>query len=281
MHLPDIRTLGEEQVLNIFERADKLAAEENPNILTGKHFVLFFPETSLRTRITFERGIQELGGSCMLFPPQTLDKQEELRDVAGYLANWADGIIVRHSKDARIRLLAEHSPIPVINAMSAAHHPCEVLSDLYAIRSFRADYRDLTYTFVGPPGNVFNSWMEAAEVLNLNFNHVCLSRYQQGDTRRNYRFYTELEDILGESDVILTDSLPAELRTPEYIEKYQITVPRMRMSHKNAFINPCPPFTRGLEIHENVPASEYFAGYGFKKHLLRVQQAIVVHCLLN
>ncbi|WP_150265917.1 ornithine carbamoyltransferase [Paenibacillus tepidiphilus] len=282
MHLTDIRTLDAQQIMNIFETADRIAVGRGGPLLAGKCFLLFFPDTSLRTRLTFERGIQELGGSCVLFPPQTLDKQEDLQDVARYAANWADGLVIRHPDDHKLRLLAGHSPIPVINAMSANHHPCEVLSDLYAIRKMREHYKELAYTFVGPPGNVFNSWMEACQVLGLRFNHVCVPDYELGSPGAGYHFYTGLEEALAKSDVIMTDALPSGLRTPEYIDKYQITVPKLRNSARlHALVNPCPPFTRGLEIHEDILASPYFVGYGFKQSLLCVQQAILLHCLLN
>jgi len=82
------------------------------------------------------------------------------------------------------------------------------------------------------------------------------------------------------SDVILTDSLPIEMRTNEYFNNYQITLERMMLT-KNAILNPCPPFFRGEEISEDAISSDYFVGYSFKKNLLFVQQAIVLHCLWN
>ena len=89
--------------------------------------ILFFPSTSLRTRVTFENGIDLLGGQSILFPTETLDKKEKLEDVCGYLNNWADGIIVRHRNLDVVKELAQYSTIPVINAMTDWNHPCEII----------------------------------------------------------------------------------------------------------------------------------------------------------
>ncbi|RTE05047.1 ornithine carbamoyltransferase [Paenibacillus whitsoniae] len=281
MNLLDINKLSFLQITDIFHLADKLSLKSDEHLLTGKTFILFFPESSLRTRITFEKGIKDLGGECILFPPETLDKREQLSDVMKYMENWSHGIIVRHSDFTKVLELSNLSAIPIINAMTSDNHPCEILSDLYSISRQRENFKELVYTFVGPAGNICKSWADIAAVMNLNFKHVCTRGHELGKDSPNYKFHTELEDILKESDVILTDSLPNELRTNEYINKYQITLERMKLTKKNAILNPCPPFFRGEEISEDAIASEYFVGYSFKKNLLHVQQAIVLHCLLN
>jgi ornithine carbamoyltransferase len=281
MNLLDISELSSQQITGIFQLADRLKLKNDKNSLVGKTFILFFPESSLRTRITFEKGIKELGGECVLFPPETLDKREELSDIINYLENWADGVIVRHPDFSKIRELSSRSSIPIINAMTSHNHPCEILSDLYSICRIRENFKELVYTFVGTSGNICKSWADVATVMDLNFNHVCTRGHELGNGSPNYKFHTELEDILMKSDVILTDSLPKELRTNEYINKYQITLERMKLTKKNAILNPCPPFFRGEEISGDAISSDYFVGYSFKTNLLYVQQAIVLYCLLH
>ncbi|REE69651.1 ornithine carbamoyltransferase [Paenibacillus taihuensis] len=283
MNLLDVDQISAKQINDIFVLADSLRLnnEGSSTLLAGKTFVLFFPETSIRTRVTFEKGIKELGGECILFPPETLDKREALRDLMNYLNNWVDGIIVRHSSYSIIQELAAQSVMPVINAMTSENHPCEILSDLYTISRQRENFRELAYTFVGPPGNICRSWANVASVMNLQFNHVCAQGYQLGASSANYKFHTELEDILVHSDVILTDSLPMDLQSDEYISKYQITLERMKMTKSNAILNPCPPFFRGEEVSGDAISSDYFVGYSFKKNLLYVQLAIVLYCLMK
>lgn len=279
MDLLEISDLSEKQIMEIFNLADKLKNSTEGTELSGKTAVLFFPESSIRTRISFEKGIADLGGYSIFFPPSTLDKREELEDVIKYIENWADFVVIRHSDFRKIREIARHSDIPVINAMTSENHPCEILSDLYSLRSIRSNYRDLTYTFVGGRGNIANSWAEAAKVLNLRFNHVCTNGNEIRANDNNYSYSTELEEVLPQSDIILTDPLPPELITKEYTGKYQITLERMKKAKKNSLLNPCPPFFRNEEVSGDVIDSDYFVGYRFKENLIYVQQAIILYCL--
>ncbi len=96
---------------------------------------------------------------------------------------------------------------------------------------------------------------------------------------KNYAFFTNLDMVLPESDVVLTDPLPKELRVPEYLNAYQITLDRMMKTRKNALLNPCPPFFRDEEVSADVIESDYFVGHDFKQNLIYVQQAIILYCL--
>jgi ornithine carbamoyltransferase len=279
MHFLELCTLSEEQVLEIFEFTRKLKANKANNILSGKTFILFFPETSIRTRVTFEKGIRDLGGECVLFPPETLDKRENSEDVMKYIDNWADGLVIRHSDFSKIKELSRYGSMPIVNAMTTDNHPCEILSDLFSIAEFRENYRDLVYTFVGTANNISRSWMQISKVMNLKFNHVCTSGNELCDNNSNYRFSTDLESTLIGSDVILTDSLPSQYLNNEYLAKYQITLDRMKIANNGTFLNPCPPFFRNEEVSEEVISSEYFVGYAFKKNLIYTQQAILTYCL--
>ncbi|MBP1968523.1 ornithine carbamoyltransferase [Virgibacillus natechei] len=278
LNLLGINDLSEFQISEIFALGDKLKSHNSGNNLNGKTFILFFPESSIRTRITFEKGIKDLGGECILFPPDTLDKREKLTDVIQYIENWADGVIVRHPDSSKIQELSRYTSIPIINAMTSDNHPCEILSDLYSISKIKEDYRDLVYTFVGGAGNISRSWMNIAKVMNLKFNHVCTSGNELCKDNLNYKFHSDLDTVLMSSDVILTDSLSSDLRTNEYINKYQITLERMKSTKRQSILNPCPPFFRNEEISENAISSDYFVGYGFKKNLIYVQQAIILYC---
>lgn len=281
MHVHQIQDLTRSQILDIFQLADQLRADPGrySRALAGKTFLLFFPEGSLRTRLTFEKGIRQLGGECLLFAPAVLDKKERLEDVAGYMANWADGMIVRHSDDARVAELCEVSAIPVINAMTKRTHPCEILSDLYSIRERWPHFEQLVYTYVGCPGNIGRTWLEAARVLQLQFRHVGFERWRLEEDGPHYRFCTELETALPGSHVVLTDSLPDGEASSEYKQKYMITADRMRLCGEEALLNPCPPFFRGEEVSADAIASDFFAGCRFKSGLLPVQQAILLYSM--
>ncbi|MBP1905195.1 ornithine carbamoyltransferase [Paenibacillus turicensis] len=281
MHLLDVNGLSSLQILEIFNLSKRLKEHKVERLLQGKTFILFFPENSLRTRITFEKGIKDLGGECILFPPEALDRREQLIDTVKYIENWADGIVVRHSDFTKITEMARYSSIPIVNAMTSVNHPCEILADLYSISEKENNYRQLVYTFVGPASNISKSWTNVAKIMNLDFNHVSLVGNEITEQSHNYKFHTELEEVLKHSDVILTDSLPNQFRTDDYFSKYQITLDRMLLTKKNSILNPCPPFFRNEEVSEDVINSDYFVGHSFKKNLVYVQQAIILYCLSN
>lgn len=96
-HFIHLNDFSKQEIFQIFELEDKLKADNGEcDWLKGKAIVLFFPESSIRTRVSFENGIKMLGGDTILFPPEALDKKEDIKDVIGYLENWADMVIVRH-----------------------------------------------------------------------------------------------------------------------------------------------------------------------------------------
>lgn len=127
-------------IYEIFNIADEVQEGKYTDILKGKSVVLFFPDSSIRTRVTFEKGISLLGGQPILFPSKALDKKEDHKDVFGYLNNWADLVIIRHPDISVIERISGYSKVPVINAMTDANHPCEMISDMYALSKIRENF---------------------------------------------------------------------------------------------------------------------------------------------
>ncbi|MDD2480683.1 MAG: peptide transporter [Lutispora sp.] len=263
------------EILEIFNLTDKIIQGQYTSYLQGKTVVLFFPNSSIRTRVTFEKGIHMLGGQTILFPSDTLDKKEEIKDVVGYLNNWIDCIIVRHSDILRIDEIAKHSAVPVINAMTSINHPCEILSDLYALSKFREKYLSLNYLFVGAKGNIGLAWKEASDLLGFALTQSCAVGYEMDKVCIEYDI---TKAVLGK-DVILTDSLNKE-KLGDF-KKYQVTKELMASANRDALLNPCPPFYRGEEVSVDVIDSKYFVGYEFKKTLINVQQAIILYNMQN
>lgn len=274
-HLIRLTNYKKEDIYNIFSIADELADGRHTDILKGKSVVMFFPNSSIRTRVAFEKGIYLLGGHPILFPMETLDKKEDLKDVCGYLNNWADAIIVRHKNIGVLEKLAEYSAVPVINAMTDVNHPCEILSDMYALLKIRNDFTKDKYLFVGKNGNIGLSWKEAAEVMDIELEQCCANGYEIDGLKT----YCNIREAVKGKDIICTDSLPSGIL--DEFRNCQVTKEIMDMANKGAVLNPCPPFYRGEEVSDDVIDSEYFVGYGFKKHLLEVQQAVIIYCLLK
>lgn len=274
-NLVDLPNIDKEDIFEIFHIADKIQEGEFKGFLNGKSIVLFFPNTSIRTRVTFEKGIYLLGGQPILFPTETLDKKEKLEDVCGYLNNWADAVIVRHRNMDVLREFVRYSAVPVINAMTDMNHPCEIISDMYSLSKIRVDLTKDKYLYCGKSGNIGLSWKEAANVMGFELAQCCPKGYEM----EGVQVFRDIKEAVKGKDVICTDSLPANILGD--FEHYQITKEIMDMANENALLNPCPPFYRGEEVSEDVIDSDYFVGYHFKKYLLEVQQAIMIYCLMN
>lgn len=262
-----------EEIKEIFKIADRISEGKYEDYLKGKCIVLFFPASSIRTRITFEKGIYKLGGQSILFPSEALDKKEELRDVAGYLNNWADMIVVRHKSIEKLEKMAESSEVPVINAMTDVNHPCEILSDLYALSKIREDFTEDRFLFCGKKGNIGLAWKEAAEVMGFELSQCCGRGYEM----EGVAVYDNIREAVIGKDIICTDSLPSGAVAD--FRSCQVDKAVMDMANKGAVLNPCPPFYRGEEVSEDVIASGYYVGYEFKKCLLNVQQAVMIYCM--
>ena len=274
-NLVDLLNIDKEDIFEIFHIADKIQEGKFKGFLNGKSIILFFPNTSIRTRVTFEKGIYLLGGQPILFPTETLDKKEKLEDVCGYLNNWADAVIVRHRNMDVIRELMRYSTVPIINAMTDMNHPCEIISDMYSLSKIRVDFTKDKYLYCGKSGNIGLSWKEAANVMGFELAQCCPKGYEM----EGVQVFRDIKEAVKGKDIICTDSLPADILGD--FEHYQITKEIMDMANENALLNPCPPFYRGEEVSEDVIDSDYFVGYHFKKNLLEVQQAIMIYCLMN
>ncbi|UWO25824.1 ornithine carbamoyltransferase [Marvinbryantia formatexigens] len=260
-------------IYDIFALTDEVRKGKYRGLLKGKSVILFFPDSSIRTRVTFEKGIYLLGGQSILFPMETLDKKEDIRDVCGYLNNWADLVIVRHKDIHLLEQISACLRVPVINAMTDVNHPCEVLADMYTLSKIRKDFIKDSFLFVGERGNIGLAWKEASEVMGFSLEQCCGIGYEiEGLTT-----YNNIRDAVMGKDIVCTDPLPAKALVD--FKECHVTTDVMKMANDGAILNPCPPFYRGEEVSEEVIESDYFVGYEFKKYLLEVQQAIMIYCL--
>ncbi|AMM22832.1 ornithine carbamoyltransferase (plasmid) [Frondihabitans sp. PAMC 28766] len=253
------------ELRDVFRLADKYAAGNGPRV--DGCAALFFPSSSLRTRVSFERGAALMGLQPITFPPETLDKPEALDDVAGYLASWVDVLVVRHPKLQVLEGLASSDALPVVNAMTSENHPCEVLSDLYAISRTR-DPLHLRFLFVGANGNIARAWAEAARAFDLDLIQCCPVEL----ATPGVQWTDDLNQAVAAADVILTD---APGNHAAELAPFTINAALLHRAPVGVQLAPCPPFQGGREVSADAVASSAFVGYGFKKALLPVQQAVL------
>jgi ornithine carbamoyltransferase len=145
--------------------------------LSGRYLSLLFEKPSLRTRLTFELAIKQLGGDAVAVIGPIGDR-EPLKDVARNLDRWTNAIVARVFSQQTIEGLAQWSSVPVINALSDLYHPCQALADVFTLQEQFGDLRGLTLAFVGDGNNVAHSLMLTALRLGMNFSLACPNGYQ-------------------------------------------------------------------------------------------------------
>lgn len=270
-HLLSLRDWDTAELSDFFDLVDQYVAGSGPRFEAAA--VMFFPPSSLRTRVSFERGATLMGIQPVVFPPEALDKTEDLLDVAGYLAQWADFMVVRHPGIGVLEQLVAAEALPVVNAMTSVNHPCEVLSDLYAL-SRDADIAQLRFLFVGAAGNIAGAWCEAAQAFGLDIRQCC-----PADLRVPGMLWEEnLHRAILTADVVITDGPGPHA---EVLVPYRVTAELLDTAPHGVRLIPCPRFIRGREVSSDAVAHSAFAGYGFKRSLMPVQQAVMARALMG
>ncbi|AGT05028.1 putative ornithine carbamoyltransferase [Corynebacterium glutamicum MB001] len=268
-HLLSLADWNRGELEALFELAEQYEAGGGPRFDGAA--AMFFPPTSLRTRLSFERGATAMGLQPITFPSDSLDKDEDLVDVVGYLSQWADVVVVRHPQLTALQRLASADAAPVINAMTSENHPCEVLSDLYAL-SRHHDISALRYLFVGGDGNIARAWWEAAQAFGLEMRQSCPEELRVV----GMPWEENLPHAIASADVVLTDG-PG--RHAELLEPYRVTAALLDRAPRGVRLAPCPPFIRGREVSADAIEHPAFVGYSFKRHLMPVQQAILARSI--
>jgi ornithine carbamoyltransferase len=169
--LLSICDLSPDEVQAVVETALRLKNGESASVLAGKTLALLFEKPSLRTRVSFEVAMRQLGGGCLyLSPPEVgLGERETPADVARVLGRYVDVIAARTFKHDTVEELARYADVPVINALSDGEHPCQALADLLTIREKKGRWQGISLAFVGDGNNVARSLMLGAAMLGMDF----------------------------------------------------------------------------------------------------------------
>jgi ornithine carbamoyltransferase len=169
--LLSICDLSAEEVRAVIETALRLKNDESAPVLRGKALALLFEKPSLRTRVSFEMAMRQLGGYCLyLSPPEVgLGEREPAADVARVLSRYVDAIAARTFEHETVKELARYADVPVINALSDGEHPCQALADLLTIREKKGRWKGVSLAFVGDGNNVARSLMLGAAMLGMDF----------------------------------------------------------------------------------------------------------------
>ena len=264
--------------------------------LSGKQIVLFFEKPSLRTRLTFEAGINSLGGSSF-FVDQThsrLGAREPLCDVAHNLDRWIDGIVLRTFAHETVTTMAQHACIPVINALSDAEHPCQAMADMLTLQEHFGELRGLRLAYVGDGNNVAHSLMLAAASLGVSIAVGTPRGYEPDavitDAARELaaisgaavNLFNDPIEAVAEADAVYTDVWASMGQEQEAVDRSNIFAPfqvnQKLFSHaaKHAVFMHCLPAHRGDEVTAAVIDSPRSVVFDQAENRLHIQKSILV-----
>jgi ornithine carbamoyltransferase len=276
--------------------AMKLRPADYRGTLVGKQIVLFFEKPSLRTRLTFEAGINALGGSSF-FVDQTqsrLGARESLSDVAHNLERWIDGVVLRTFAHETVTEMAQHASIPVINALSELEHPCQAMADMQTLQEQFGDLKNVKLAYVGDGNNVAHSLMLAAASLGATIsvgtpagyephaNILCEAEKLAAVSDGSVKVTNDAVEAVTGADAVYTDVWASMGQEDEAAERRKIFMPfqvnqkLFSKAAKHAVFMHCLPAHRGDEVTAAVIDSPRSVVFDQAENRLHIQKAIMV-----
>ena len=288
--------LAREEMEGIFKLAQHLKAKQRRGVvhplLAHKSLAMIFEKPSLRTRVTFEAGMIQLGGHAIFLGPNEiqLGVRETPADCARSLSRWVDIITVRTYSQKTLEEIAQYASVPVINALTDESHPCQVLADCLTLIEHRGKLDGLKIVFVGDGNNMVNSWMEAAAILPITFALACPPGYEPNPdieqrARQNGAHITithSVKEAVSEADAIYTDVWTSMGQEEEFARRsrafirFQVNETVLSMAKNDALVMHCLPAHRDQEITHEVLEGPQSIVFDQAENRLHVQKAVMV-----
>jgi ornithine carbamoyltransferase len=281
--------LSEDEVHSLINRSIEMKGGKDAGScpIIGRSVGLLFEKSSTRTRVSFEVGIYQLGGQpvAMNIKDIQLDRGETIADTARTLSRFLHAIAIRTHEHSRIEEFARHAEIPVINALTDTHHPCQALADLLTIFEKKGGLKGLKVAYVGDGNNVANSLVEAAVRTGLELVLACPEGYEPAPdalkSGGNVKVVSDPKEAAEDADVLYTDvwvSMGQEDEEEERIKafgEYQINSGLMALAKDDAIVMHCLPAHRGMEITDEVLDGPRSVVFEQAENRLHAQKALL------
>ncbi len=297
-HLLKLADLTSEEIFGILNLADQLKYEREHNIehphLKGKKLGMIFQKSSTRTRVSFEVGMTELGGSALFLSDRDLQigRGEPIKDTIRVLSRYLDGIMIRTFAQKDVEELAEYGSIPIINGLTDYCHPCQVLADLMTIREYKGGFKGLKLCFIGDGNNMANSLIVGGIKMGMEVAIACPDNYRPDAeickwASENGKL-TVTSDIMAAAqgaDAVYTDVWASMGQESEKAERekvfrgYCVDNKVMAVAKPDAIVLHCLPAHRGEEITEEVFESHAKEIFDEAENRLHAQKAVLVKLL--
>lgn len=294
-HLLKLLDMTGEEIIEVLNLADQLKYETKHGIehhhLKGKCLGMIFEKSSTRTRVSFEVGINQLGGYAVVMGAQgsQIGRGEPVQDTARVLSRYVDGIMIRTFEQKEVEDLAKFGSVPVINGLTDFCHPCQVLADLMTIREFKGSLEGLKLCFIGDGNNMMNSLIVGGLKVGMAVSVACPEGYRPPqeilDFAAQYDCFQLTDDPMQaarDADVVITDVWTSMGQEEERQKReaafagYCVDSKLMAQAKPDAMVQHCLPAHRGEEITEDV--FEANASYIFEEaeNRLHAQKAVMV-----
>ena len=297
-HFLQFNDLNGEELSYLFERTriikDRFKRYQTHHPLADRSLVMIFEKASTRTRLSFEAGMKQLGGSAVYLNTQDsqLGRGEPVEDAAQVISRMCDLVMIRTYEQTIIERFARHSRVPVINGLTNEYHPCQILADVFTFIEHRGDIRGKTVAWIGDANNMFYTWLQAAEILDFKVKVSGPKGYQgradlAGSSVARMQQYADPMDAVKGADLVSTDvwtSMGFESENTERAKAFAdfcVDADMMKAAKPDALFMHCLPAHRGEEVAADVIDGPQSVVWDEAENRLHVQKALMEMLLLG
>lgn len=257
--------------------------------------VMIFEKASTRTRLSFEAGMQQLGGTAIYLNTRDsqLGRGEPVEDAAKVISRMSDAVMIRTFEQDIIERFAANSRVPVINGLTNEYHPCQILADIFTFIEKRGSIKGKNVAWIGDSNNVCSTWLQAAELLDFNVNVSTPKGYEIDVDKAgikgvgHFKEFKDPIDAVRGADIVTTDVLTSmgfEDEKKERIKDFadwQVNKDMMNLANKDAIFMHCLPAHRGEEVSSDVIDGPQSVVWEEAENRLHVQKALLEYLLLG
>lgn len=296
-HFLDLSDLSTDTIRTILETAKVLKARrraplETDKILKGKKIAMIFEQPSMRTRMSFDVGIRELGGQSIMVAGKEIElgERETIADTARVLSRYVDGIMIRILSHAQLMELAEHATVPVLNGLTKTSHPCQVMADVLTFEEHRGPIEGRKVAWTGDMNNVLRSWVHASAKLGFSMKIATPAELSPPDelvdwakaNRARIELMRDPAEAVKGVDCVVTDSWVSlgdtdGGRRHNLLKPYQVNERLMQQAPEAVFMH-CLPAKRGEEVTDAVIDGPQSVVFDEAENRLHAQKSILAWC---
>jgi len=291
-HFLSLLDLSSAELQAVIARASELKklqhAGETHATLQGRVLAMIFEKSSTRTRVSFEAGMSQLGGSAMFLSPSDtqLGRGEPVEDSARVISSMVDCVMIRTFEHEMVETFAKHSRVPVINGLTDLLHPCQLLADMQTFTEHRGSIKGKTVTWVGDGNNMCHSYINAARQFDFNLRIACPAGYEPDEAimdaaKDRVTLLRDPMEAASGSHLVVTDTWVSmgqeeEKRAREKIfGSFKVSKAMMQEADKDALFMHCLPAYRGMEVDADVLDAPDSVVWDEAENRLHAQKALL------